>query len=390
MQQQREKTTLREQIKAWLATSLQQGRTGMAQLWQKMKPEPADKPKQPQRRHQRTWVDQVIDAAFLVVTSLAFLVFLMASLPHVAYFVVTFEPQNPDGSISDWWWAVAYLIAGAINITEFLLSIKFARDVRNATRGLPWYQKCVPTLATALKYWPFILLISGFSWAANLQHAEEFHSSMLATAESVKVILPFLKDKTWGDLNPYIVSAYPLLNIAYTFMFDSSRSSELQPVSESENDVSLKSVSTNEDDPNLKSVSVNDFTQLLQAMQAMQVSQLQAMQEMQRESLKVMVETLHQLAEAKGSQKQLSRLKSGGKESTVTAKRSGSAYEEPIKALWLKNPRITSVEAGQKVGCSHVTAAAILKSLRAMKVTQMEPGDPGVSDEGVKVLSESL
>jgi hypothetical protein len=377
MQQQAEKLTLREQGKAWLATLLQQGRARVTLLWQKMKPEPTDKPKQQQRRHQRTWVDQVIDAAFLVVTSLAFLVFLMASLPHVAYFVVTFEPQNPDGSISDWWWTVAYLIAGAINITEFLLSVKFARDVRNATRGLPWYQKCVPTLTTVLKYWPFIILISGFSWAANLQHAEEFHSSMLATAESVNVILPFFQGKTWGDLNPYIVSAYPLLNIAYTFMFDSSRSSDLQP--ESEHDANLKSVSVIEDDPNLKSVSVSDFAQLLQAMQAMQASQLQVMQEMQRESLKVTVETLHQLAGAKGSQRP-PRLKSGEKKSVVTAKRSGSAYEEPIKALWLKNPRITSVEAGQKVGCSHVTAAAILKSLRAVKVTQVEPGDPGESE----------
>jgi hypothetical protein len=103
------------------------------------------------------------------------------------------------------------------------------------------------------------------------------------------------------------------------------------------------------------------------------------MQEMQRESLKMTVETLHHLAGTK-ARKTSPRLPSGEKKPKVTAKRSGSAYEEPIKALWVKNPHITSVEAGQKVGCSHVTAAAILKTLRAVKVTQVEPSHPAESE----------
>lgn len=393
MQQQQQETqpqeaqqTVETPIQVRIAHLLEQAKAKMAHLWRQIQPNRSQS--RPRRKQgARTWMDEVIDGAFLVVTSLAFLVFLLASLPHVAYFIVTFEPQNLDGTISDWWWTVAYLIAAAINITEFLLSIKFARDLRNATRGLPWYQKFLPTLATVLKYWPFIILIAGFSWAANLEHAEQFHSSMLSTAESVKVILPFFQGKAWGDINPYIVSAYPVLNIAYTFMFDSSRSSELQSESESEMAQDLQPVSVNEEDPNLKSVSISDFAQLLQAMQTMQTSQLQVMQEMQRESLKVTVETLHHLAGTK-ARKAPPRLPSGEKQSTVTAKRSGSAYEEPIKALFLKNPHITSVEAGQKVGCSHVTAAAILKTLRPVKVTQVEPGQAERS-ESESVDSES-
>ena len=378
MQQQEEaaqQPTIQTQIQAWGLRTYEQAKAKLAWLWQHIQPT-RSQPKPRQRQAGRTWMDEVIDGAFLVVTSLAFLVFLLASLPHVAYFIVTFEPQNPDGTLSDWWWTVAYLIAAAINITEFLLSIKFARDLRNATRGLPWYQKCLPTLTTVLKYWPFIILIAGFSWAANLEHAEQFHSSMLSTAESVKVILPFFQGKVWGDINPYIVSAYPVLNIAYTLMFDSSRSSDFHPESESETtqDVQPESESTTEVQP----VSTSDLTQLLQAMQTMQANQLQAMQEMQRESLKVTVETLHHLAGVKAAQKP-PRMPS-------TARRSGSAYEEPIKALWLKNPHITAVEAGKRVGCSHVTAAAILKSLRPVKVTPIAPAE---SDASESVQGES-
>jgi len=72
------------------------------------------------------------------------------------------------------------------------------------------------------------------------------------------------------------------------------------------------------------------------------------------------------------------RFPSGENKPALTAAaRKGSAYKEPIKALYVKNPRITAVEAGQKVGCSHVTAAAILKSLRPVKVTSVEPYEPG-------------
>ncbi len=55
--------------------------------------------------------------------------------------------------------------------------------------------------------------------------------------------------------------------------------------------------------------------------------------------------------------------------------RPGQAGQDETEALtlWLKNPHITAVEAGKKVGCSHVSAAAILKALRAVKVTPVGP-----------------
>lgn len=373
MQQQLQDTpqkSIRTAIERGASTVQATGRaiwTRGAGLIHKMRPGPRQT-KSPPPVQSHSWVDRFIDGAFLVVTSLAFLVFLVASLPHVAYFFAAFEPQQPDGTLSDWWWFVAYLIAGAINITEFLLSIKFARELRNATRGLPFIQKIIPTCVVVLKYWPFILIIAGFSWAANLQHAREFHSDMLSSAESVAVgTIPFMPYiKTWGDLNPYIVSAFPILNIAYTLMFDSSRHHvDLQQQAET-----LKPEST----PTALQSAVSESPQvtltdlqaeMMKGFQMMQEANVQAMKEMQRESLKVMVETLHHLAGANAPQQtHTPHLKAIGKKPTNIRKGGGSNYEEPIRKLLKDNPMITATEAGKRVGCSHVTAGKILAGLR--------------------------
>src|SRR6266699_6076289 len=52
----------------------------------------------------------------------AFAVFLLASISHVAYFFRAFEPQD------SWlyWWIVAYAIAISVDMTIFLLSLSVA------------------------------------------------------------------------------------------------------------------------------------------------------------------------------------------------------------------------------------------------------------------------
>jgi hypothetical protein len=352
--------------------------THSTRLIHKMQPGPRQAASPAPRPHS-SWIDRFIDGAFLVVTSVAFLVFLVASLPHVAYFFAAFEPQQPDGTLSDWWWFVAYLIAGAINITEFLLSIKFARELRNATRGLPFIQKIIPTFIVVLKYWPFILIISGFSWAANLQHAREFHSDMLSLAESVSVTIPFMPYiKTWGDLNPYIVSAFPILNIAYTLMFDSSRNHEdlhLQPeiLKPESTPTALQPVVSE------SQMSLTDLqSEMMKGFQAMQQQNVQAMQEMQRESLKVMVETLHHLAVVKAPQQARTPHLQALSKKPTNVRKGGSSYEDPIRKLLKDHPQITATEAGRRVGCSHVTAGKILADLR---VTVTEISDETLQDE---------
>jgi hypothetical protein len=94
-----------------------------------------------------------------------------------------------------------------------------AIKMRQATSGLQWYQKMVAALGVIVVHWPFILMLVGFSWLVNFEHAKEFHSTMLSAAEQVSLNL-IVWQGTLGDLNPVIASSFPLLAVAYTGMAD--------------------------------------------------------------------------------------------------------------------------------------------------------------------------
>jgi hypothetical protein len=230
-------------------------------------------------------------ALLQVILWLAFAAFLLASLPHVAYFFATFEPQNPDGTISDYWWFVSYALAVAIDVTAFLLSLNVAVKMRRATAGLPWYQKIIPAILVFITHWPFILLLVGFSWLVNFEHAKEFHSSMLADAESVTVNLLFWQG-TLGDLNPVIASAFPVLAVAYTGMSD--QIGDQRKVAKSQRQAMMaqsvhaaQQSATAQPEP---AVITPDWQKILLTMQEMNAQTLQTMQTMQQQSLQVTVE----------------------------------------------------------------------------------------------------
>jgi hypothetical protein len=149
---------------------------------------------------------------------LAFAAFLFASLPHVAYFFASFEPES-NGQVDGYWWLVSYALAIGIDVTSFLLSLNVAIKMRRATSGLAGIPKIAATIGVVVTHWPFILLLVGFSWLVNFEHAKEFHSSMLALAENADINLLFWNGKL-ADLNPIIASAFPVLAVAYTGMSD--------------------------------------------------------------------------------------------------------------------------------------------------------------------------
>jgi hypothetical protein len=106
-------------------------------------------------------------------------------------------------------------------------------------------------------------------------------------------------------------------------------------------------------------------SEMMKGFQMMQEANREAMKEMQRESLKVMVETLHHLAGAQAPQQApVPHLKAIGKKPTNIRKGGGSNYEEPIRKLLKEHPTISATEAGRRVECSHVTAGKILAGLR--------------------------
>lgn len=126
---------------------------------------------------------------------IAFAVFLLASIPHVAYFFRAFEPA--DGA---WYWLIAYAIALSIDITVFLLSLTVA-ELR---------QKNVDAWIVS-SVWFFIVVLAGLSWFMNWEYATQFASHMLARPESSPMV---------NLVNPIIASCFQVLAIAYTWISD--------------------------------------------------------------------------------------------------------------------------------------------------------------------------
>jgi len=126
---------------------------------------------------------------------IAFAVFLLASIPHVAYFFRAFEP--PSGP---WYWGIAYAIALSIDITVFLLSLTAAELMeQNAD------QKIIASV------WFFVLLLAGLSWLMNWEYAYQFSSGMLVRPSSIGIV---------SMVNPIIASCFQALAIAYTWISD--------------------------------------------------------------------------------------------------------------------------------------------------------------------------
>jgi hypothetical protein len=194
-------------IVAWLAQIREQSLT----VWKRIAP--VSRPSKASR------TASLLQKLLQVVLWAAFGAFLFASLPHVAYFFAAFEPESSNGTLNDYWWFVSYGLAASIDVTAFLLSLNVAIKMRHVTLGLPWYQKVFAAVGVILTHWPFILLLVGFSWLVNFEHAKEFHSSMLSAAEEVSINLIIWQGKL-ADLNPVIASSFPLLAVAYTGMAD--------------------------------------------------------------------------------------------------------------------------------------------------------------------------
>lgn len=180
-------------------------------------------PTKPRKR--RSKVSRALSFLMSITLWSAFAAFLFASLPHVAYFFASMEPEvwsttSQSYQVDGYWWTISYLLAGSIDITAFLLSLNVSIKMRQACEGLPWHKKFLPALGVSLKHWPFILILVAFSWLVNFEHAKQFGSDMLNIAEQVQINLLFWQGNL-ATLNPIIGSAFPVLAVAYTTMADS-------------------------------------------------------------------------------------------------------------------------------------------------------------------------
>jgi hypothetical protein len=308
----------------------------------------------------------------------AFGAFLLASLPHVAYFFAAHEPED-NGQVADYWWFVSYALAVAIDVTAFLLSLNVAIKMRRATEGLPWYQRILPALGVVVTHWPFILMLVGFSWLVNFEHAKQFQSDMLDLAGQVQINLLIWRG-TLHDLNPMIASAFPVLAVAYTGMADTIRHDRRVP--------RAPVVAQQQAAPASQQPEPSDLEKILTAMQTMNTQNLQAMQQSLNVTVeqftRVTVEAVREVVEALpvyspaqlpapdqseqakgvnqpmvgagidclGEQQSLSK-----DDADYRAMREQLSYGERIEALYKSNPEITVSDIVAQLNCSRATAA---------------------------------
>lgn len=144
-----------------------------------------------------TTFSNIVKGVFL----LSYAAFLAASINHVAYFFHSFEP-----AMSNWWDSLGpYALAGSIDVTSLLLTI-----------GVTYQRQGVSGFALAV-VWCFIFLLTGFSWIANWEYAQQFQSRGLSMAASQHVLF---FNFTFKDLNPILASSFAFLNLAYSVVAD--------------------------------------------------------------------------------------------------------------------------------------------------------------------------
>ncbi len=135
----------------------------------------------------------------------AFGIFLMVSIPHIAWVFRQYEPQDP-GVAGFVWWVLAYGFAIAIDgVIGWLSHIK--------SEGTTWKDQGF--------IWTFIVVLVLMSWYFNWVFSEAHDPSKQVTNVWRYVLtnqLWFLPSLTVGQLTPVVISALPVFIIAYTFI----------------------------------------------------------------------------------------------------------------------------------------------------------------------------
>jgi len=148
---------------------------------------------------------------------LAFMTFLCASIPHVAWIFDQFESGSNAQIITlgsfqfDIWQGLSYLIALSIDALVMWLSFQLSIGKNKVDAGLTW---------------SFILILSALSWYCNwlysIAHSPASHIDIWS--------LPLFGGiTTVGTFTPCIVSAFPVFSIGYTFMLSRLSKASMTP-----------------------------------------------------------------------------------------------------------------------------------------------------------------
>jgi len=135
----------------------------------------------------------------------AFGIFLMVSIPHVAWVFRQYEPQDP-GLAGFVWWVLAYGFAIAIDgVIGWLSHIKSEGTTKSDQRFI----------------WGFIVVLVMMSWYFNWVFSMAHDPSQKKPDVWTFVLTSqmwFIPSVTVGQLTPVVISALPVFIIAYTFI----------------------------------------------------------------------------------------------------------------------------------------------------------------------------
>jgi hypothetical protein len=132
-----------------------------------------------------------------------YVVFLSASIPHIAAYFRHFDPATTNGMEDAFYWTIAILIAVVIDVSDVLVSLAVMKAQANGAK-----------FSDVFGFWLFILLIMTLSWFFNWQYNVVFGTSAFRAVDRM-VIWGTI---TVGEVNPVIGSAFQLLLLVYTGM----------------------------------------------------------------------------------------------------------------------------------------------------------------------------
>src|SRR5260221_7340546 len=144
-----------------------------------------------------SWIDRFTRSFFWF----GFVVFLSASIPHIAAYYRHFDPNATDFTDTAAW-VIGYLIAIVIDVTDVLVSIAVLKEINRGTKK-----------RNLLGYWAFIVFVMMLSWLINWQYNIVYGTQAFAKAENIAIFGVLV-----GSVNPVIGSAFQLLLLVYTAM----------------------------------------------------------------------------------------------------------------------------------------------------------------------------
>jgi len=135
-----------------------------------------------------------------------YVVFLSASIPHIAAYFRHFDPATSNRWEDAAYWVIATAIAIVIDVSDVLVSIAVMRAQSTGARG-----------KDVFGFWCFIVFIMILSWFVNWQYNVVFGTHEFGKVDNYRFIIPFISFSV-GQINPVIGSAFQVLLLVYTSM----------------------------------------------------------------------------------------------------------------------------------------------------------------------------